>query len=84
MPDVAGKTNSKILTAVRTVIKEVYTVKSIRSGNIEVIVPDQTAKDHALNQTSIDGVKILRQNYSVEVLAVPLSLRVDSGKIVDN
>ena len=56
----------------------------MRSGDIEVMVPDQTAKDHALNQASIDGVKILRQDYFVEVPGVPLSLRVDSGKTANN
>ena len=84
MPDVAGKTNSKILTAVRTVIKRAYAVKLMRSGDIEVMVPDQAAKDHALNQASIDGVKILRQDYSIKILAVPLSLRVDSSKTANN
>jgi hypothetical protein len=84
MPDVAGKTNPEILTAVRTVIRGAYAIKPMRSGDIEVLVPDQAAKDHALNQASIDGVKILRQDYPVEIPAVPLSLKVDSGKTADN
>ena len=40
MPDISEKTNSEILTAVRTVIKRAYAVKPMRSGDIEVIVPD--------------------------------------------
>ena len=84
MPNVAEKTNSKILTAARTVIKRAYTVKPIRNGDIKIIVPDQAAKNHALNQISIDSVKIHRQDYFVKVPAVPLSLRVDSGKTADN
>ena len=60
MPDALEKINSEILTAVRTVIKRAYVVKSMRSGDIEVMVPDQAVKDHALNQILIDSVKILR------------------------
>jgi hypothetical protein len=84
IPDIAGKTNPEILTAVRAVIKGAYAVKPLRSGDIEVMVPDQTAKDHALNQATIEGVKILRQDYPVEISAVPLSLQVDSGRTADN
>jgi len=59
MPDMAGKTNPEILTAVRTVIRGAYAVKPMRSGDIEVLVPDQAAKDYTLNQALIDSVKIL-------------------------
>ena len=82
--EVTEKLNFEILTTVRTIIKGAYAVKSMRSGDIEVMMSDQAAKDYVLNQASIEGVKILRQNYSVEVSVVPLSLRVDSGKTADN
>jgi len=49
MAETEGKSNTEILTAVRTVIQGAYAVKIIRSENIEVMVSDQAAKDKALN-----------------------------------
>ena len=40
IPDTEGKTNIKLLSAVRTAILGTYTVKTMHSGDIEVIVPD--------------------------------------------
>ena len=45
---------------------------------------DQKAKDAALNQSQPEGMKILRQDYPIEILGVPLTLQVASGKDVDN
>ena len=56
----------------------------MRSGDIKIMVSDQAAKNYALNQALIEDIKILWQNYSVEVSAISLSLRVDSDKIADN
>ena len=49
MSEMVGKSNSEILTVVRIVIQGAYAVKPMRSGDIEVMVPDQAAKDRALN-----------------------------------
>ena len=40
MTETEGKSNTEILTAVRTVIQGAYAVKMMRSGDIEVMVPD--------------------------------------------
>ena len=40
MVETKEKSNTEILTAVRTVIQRTYAVKMIRSGNIEVMISD--------------------------------------------
>jgi len=40
MAETEGKSNTEILTVVRTVIQGAYAVKMMRSGDIEVMVSD--------------------------------------------
>jgi hypothetical protein len=75
-----GKTPTELLAAVRPTIQGAYAVRPLKSGDIEVMVPDQKAKDHALNQQEVEGCKILRQDYPVEVPGVPLSVTIKDGK----
>jgi hypothetical protein len=56
----------------------------LRSGDIEVHLPDQRSKDAALNTISTPEYKILRQDYPVEIQGVPLRLLVASGEHADN
>ena len=56
----------------------------MRSNDIEVYVPDQGTKDATLNMEQPEGIKILRQDYPVEVPGVPLTLRIAGGKDADN
>jgi hypothetical protein len=84
MAEMEGKPNTEILAEVKKVIKSAYAVKTMRSGDIEVMVSSQAAKDLALNQETCEGVKVLRQDYPVEIPGVPLTVQVDSGKNADN
>jgi hypothetical protein len=62
-----GKTPTELLAAVRPANDTTgVRVWPLKSGDIEVMVPDQLqkAKDHALNQQEMEGCKILRQDYS--------------------
>ena len=59
-------------------------MRRLRSGDVEVMVPNQKLKDQALNQASTEGCKILRQDYPVAIPRVPLSLGVTSAKSVEN
>jgi hypothetical protein len=78
------KNASEILTEAKKAIPGAYAVRLLQSGDIDVIVPDQTTKDRVLNQPEVEGCKILRQDYLIEVPGVPLRLRVNSGKDADN
>jgi len=47
------------------------------SNNVEVTLPNQQAKDQVITQKDTPKCKILCQNYSVEVIGVPLNIPVD-------
>ena len=48
-----GQTSEEILKNARTVIQKAYAVKLLRSGDVEVLVKNQTDKNRALNQLFI-------------------------------
>lgn len=59
MSDAENKTAEELLAAVKPVIGGAYAVKQLRSGDVEVMVPDQHAKDKTLNQQQVaDDLKI--------------------------
>jgi hypothetical protein len=78
------KSAGEILTEAKKVIPGAYAVRPLQSGDIDVLVPDQATKDRILNQPDIEGCKILRHDYPIEVPWVPLSLRVNGGQGADN
>ena len=59
-------------------------MRRLRSGDVEVMVPNQRAKDQALNQAEVAGCKVLRQDYPVEVPGVPLATGIKHGKALEN
>ena len=44
----------------------------LRSRDIDVTVPDEAAKDRAQGLPSIEGLKIMRKDYLVEIPSVGL------------
>jgi hypothetical protein len=56
----------------------------LHSGDIDVIVLDETVKDRAQGLPSIEELRIFRKDYLVEVPGVPLSVRVAGEKGADN
>jgi len=84
LPDTQGKSSTELLATVKPLIAGAYAVKQLRSGDIEVSVPDQRTKDRVLNQPQVDNLQILRQDYPVELWGVPLSTSIDSGKNANN
>jgi hypothetical protein len=79
-----GRTPEEILQAVKPVIKGAYAVRTLRSGDVDVLVPNQQDKDTAVNQAETEGFKIIRQDYPVEVAGGPLDLHIEGGKAADN
>lgn len=84
IPEAANKSAAELLAKVKPIIPGAYAVRQLRSGDIEVAVPDQKTKDQTLNQQETDGCKILRQDYPVEVPGVPLSLDIQNRKSPEN
>jgi hypothetical protein len=84
IPDAKDKSASELLEVVKPTIRGAYAIRQLRSGDVDVMVVDQAAKDQAINQQETEGFKILRQDYPIEVQAVPLSLDVQNGKDASN
>ena len=84
MEGTQGQDANAILPEVKKVIPGAYAIRQLRSGDIDVMVPDQATKDKLLDQPEIQGCKILRQDYPIEIPGVPLNIRVASGKTADN
>ena len=79
-----GETPKELLDIVKPTMSGAYAARPLRSGDIEIMVPDQRTKDHILNQAETEGIKILRQDYPIEIWGVPLALHVNHGKAADN
>jgi hypothetical protein len=84
LPEAQGKSPPELLEVVKPAIQGAYAVRQLRSGDVEVMMTDQNAKDKALNQKEIAGCKVLRQDYPVEVPGIPLTTGIKHGKAVDN
>ena len=84
IPEAEGKTPADLLEEVKPVLQGAYAVRQLRSGDVEVMVPDRKAKDQALNQQETEGCKVLRHDYPVEVLGVPLCLGIQNRKSTEN
>jgi hypothetical protein len=84
IPEAADKSAAELLARVKPMIPGAYAVKPLRSGDIEVVVPDQRTKDHVLNQKEVEGCKVLRQDYPVEVPGVPLSVTIKNRRDPEN
>jgi hypothetical protein len=84
IPETADKSAAELLARVKPIIPGAYAVKPLRSGDIEVVVPDQKTKDQVLNQKEVEGCKVLRQDYPVEVPSVPLSVTIKNRRDPEN
>jgi len=82
--DAQGKTPAELLAAIKPAIQGAYAVRLLKSGDVDVMVPDQKTKNQALNQQEGEGYKILRQDYPVEIPGMPLSLGIKDGKGANN
>ena len=59
-------------------------IRVLYSGDIDVILPDEAIEDRAQGLPSIEGLKIFKRDYLVEISGVPLSMRVACEKGADN
>ena len=84
LQETEGKTLPELLEAVKPAIQGAIAVRQLRSGDVEVAMTDQKAKDRALNQTEVEGCKVLRQDYPVEIPGIPLTTGIKHGKAVEN
>ena len=76
--------NEEILKEVKKTITGAVAVRVLHSRDIDVTVPNESAKDRAQGLLSTADFKILYRDYLVEILGVPLSVPVVYEKCVDN
>lgn len=67
------------LKEVKKVISGAIAVRKLRSGDIDVYVPNETARERALATESTAEVRIIRQDFQVEVQGVPITLPLGFG-----
>jgi hypothetical protein len=79
-----GKTNPEILKEVKKKIAGAAAVRVLRSGDIDVVVPDQATKDRTMAMAPTEELKVYRRDYLVEVPGVPLTTEVACGRAADN
>lgn len=85
IPEAKDKSPEELLAAIKPMISAAYAVRVLRSGDVEAMVPSQQAKDRILSQAiDTENIKVLRQDYPVEVWGVPLAIKVASGREADN
>jgi hypothetical protein len=56
----------------------------LQSDDINVTLLNKEAKDRAQSLSSTDELKIIRQDYLIEIPGVPLIVQAVNGKNVDN
>ena len=84
LTDAKEKNNTDILSRVKQSIPSAIAVRKLQSGDVDVTVPSEMAKDRAYTTAPTEELKVYRQDYLVEIPGVPLSVRVASGKAADN
>ena len=84
MAQAKGKSNKEILKEIRKIITGAAAIRVLHSGDIDVTVPDETAKDRVYGLPSTDELRIFKKDYLMEMLGVLLSVRVAREKGADN
>jgi hypothetical protein len=84
MPQAKGLGNREILEEIRKTIPEAAAIRTLQSGDIDVTVPTEAAKERAQSLTPSDEIKVHKRDYLIELPGVPLATRVACGKQADN
>ena len=76
----AGTDLKWIFILIKVHIPKAVAVRVLYSGDIEVTLPNQEAKDQTLTQGDTPKCKILRQDFPVKIIRVPLTIQIKSRK----
>jgi hypothetical protein len=82
--DLRSKALKDILKIIRKAILEAFMVRPLGSKDLDLHVKTQTTKDKLLNGPNLIGFKVLRKDYLLKILGVPLSIQIENGKHVNN
>ena len=75
---------AELLNKAKTHIEGAYAVRQLRSNDTEVFVQSISQRDAALNMAQPKEFCVLKQDYPVEILGVPLGTMIHGGKNADN
>ena len=84
MPQAKGLGNREILEEVRKTIPEAAAIRTLQSGDIDVTVPTEAAKERAQSLSPSGDLKVHKHDYLIELPGVPLTTRVVHGRQADN
>lgn len=84
LEETQGKAPKELLEVIQRKIPAAYAIRTLHSGDIDVHVTSQTAKDQVLNGPDAPGFKILRKDYLLEIPGVPFDTPVTSGRNANN
>lgn len=75
---------AQLLKTAKTHITGAYAVRQLRSNDTEVFVHSITERDNALKMAQPKEFQILKQDYPVEIMGVPLGTMIEKGKNANN
>ena len=84
MPNAKDQNEESILQTVKKAIPSAAAIRVLQSGDVDVTVPTEAAKEKAQGVQPTPELKVHRQDYMIELLGVPLSTKVALGKHADN
>ena len=84
--EVAKKPAQELLQEVRKTFPQATSVCCLSSGDVQVRIKSKTEREKALQaKDKIPGLKVLRQDYLIEAVSVPLAeVQVEEGRNADN
>ncbi len=84
IPQAKGLPNAEILKEVKKTIAGAAAIRVLKSGDIDVAVPDEATRDRAQGLPSTKDFKIFKRDYLVEIPGVLLTTQIADGKNADN
>jgi hypothetical protein len=79
-----GMNNQEILKEIKKTIPAAAAIRVLRSGDIDIAVPDEAIRDRAQGIPPTQDLKIHRKDFLVEVPGVPMSIPVAEGRQASN
>ena len=76
--------NTIVLDTVKKGIPEAIAVRKLQSGDINVFIKDKETRDQVLQRPPQAEIKVLHQDFPIEVPGIPLSIPVSKGRLADN
>ena len=75
---------SELLGKAKPKIERAYAIRQLRSNDTEVFVQSVSQRDTALRMVEPKEFKIMKQDYPVEIMGVPLGTMIQRGKETNN